>query len=191
MIGLTLFEVCELATKRVDDRPSQPSAQQEYALAEDDLLSYAFNQALRGWTFQEIQQDLQLTQAVLVDVFIRLEKLGLIELLPGNEIKLRTAKEVRWAPNGAFSRKANQWLTRVLDKVNIDEPNGVWAHDTLKLSPASRVQLARKFEALLLEAQALSDADRRANDPTRDWHGLVLVARQIDIRRPVPNHTRD
>jgi len=185
LVGLTFFELCELASKRVETRITYLSLKQEQMLADDGLLSYLFSQVLKGWTTEEIQREAEIPDAVFVDALIRLEKSGLIDLLPGNEIRLRTIKDMRWRPGGPFSRFQNRWLAWVLDKIDITEPRSAWAIDAMKLSSSSLAQLQRKFEALQQEALELSDVDRRSHDPSRVWYALVLGARQIDLIPPL------
>lgn len=179
LVDLSFFELCELATKRVETRPSQLTFTQEQILAKDDLLSYLFAQILKGWTARELQQDMEIPEAVFVDALIKLEKAGLVDLLPGNEIRLRTTRKFQVKPRGPYSRYVNNWLARILDKPDIDEPRSVWRHDTLKLSAGSLAQLQQKFDVLIKEAQDLCDSDRRSGDSPGEWYGLTLVSRHL------------
>ena len=185
LVGLTFFELCELASKRVETRIIHLSLAQEQLLADEGLLSYLFAQILKGWTAEEIQREAEIPDAIFVDGLIRLEKSGLIDFLPGNEIRLRTIKNIQWRPGGPFSRFQNRWLAWVLDKIDIAELRSAWAIDALKLSSSSLAQLQRKFEALRQEALELSDIDRRSHDASRVWYALVLGARQVDLIPPL------
>ena len=182
LIGIDFFTLCELAGKRIDSRPSRPTIQQEQELADSPLLTYLFAQICKGWTAQELRDDIDIPEPVLVGHLIRLDKVGLIDLLPGNEIRLRTSKDMLLNPNGPYARNLNRWLGEVFKDPNVDEDNAAWVCDFMKLTPASREQLARKFRALMQEATELSDSDRRASAPSRQWYGVVLVARPLDIR---------
>jgi hypothetical protein len=179
LAGLSFFELCELAARRVETRLTQLSVVQEQALVDDALLNYIFVNTLKGWTSTELQQEINVPEPQFVDALIRLEKLGLISLLPGNEIRLRTTRDIRWRKDGPYSTFVNMFLRWSLNRPDISDPKSLWALDILKLSPGSLAQLQRKFDALIAEALLLSDQDRRSNDALRDWHAVVLTARHI------------
>lgn len=182
LVEIDFFALCEIASKRLEARPARHTLQQEQALAESPLLTYLFAQICKGWTARELRDDIDIPEPVLVDHLIRLDKIGLIELLPGNEIRLKTSRDMLLIPNGPYARNLNRWLSEVFSKPNVDEANSVWVCDFMKLTPGSRERLERKFRALMHEAQELSDSDRRANAASREWYGVVLVAKPQDIR---------
>jgi hypothetical protein len=178
-VGLSFFELCELAARRIETRLTRLSVAQEQALVDDALLNYIFVNTLKGWTSAELQQEINVPEPMFVDALIRLEKLGLIDLLPGNEIRLRTSRDIRWRKDGPYSRYINMFLGWSLNKPDISDPRSLWTLDIMKLSPGSLAQLQRKFDELIAEALLLSEQDRRSNDIQREWHALVLTARQI------------
>jgi len=182
LLGIDFFTLCELAAKRRDNRPNHHTLKQEQALAASPLLTYLFVQICKGWTAQDFKDDIGIPEAVLVDHLLQLDKVGLIDLLPGNEIRLNTARDMRLIPNGPYARNLNRWLAGTFKNPNVDEPNAAWVCDFMKLTPGSRERIERKFRALMQEANDLSDDDRRANAAGREWYGLVLVVRPENIR---------
>jgi transcriptional regulator with XRE-family HTH domain len=181
LLGLSFFDLCELAARRVETRLTKLSAAQEQALVDDALLNYIFVNTLKGWTSAELKQEIDVPEPMFVDALIRLERLGLIGLLPGNEIRLRTTRDIQWRKGGPYSRFINMLLGWSLNKPDISDPRSVWALETIKLSSSSLAQLRRKFDAVLAEAMLLSEQDRRSNDTSRDWHAVVLTARRISF----------
>jgi len=181
MLDLSFFDLCELASSRVEDRISRLTSQQEQALVESALLVYVFRQILKGWTAQEISAEREIPEADLVGALMRLQKLGLIEVLPHNQIRLRTIRNIEWSPRGPYSRSANQWLTRCVQGADIGEPNSVWAFDEIKLSGASVAQLREKFDRLLEDVIELADGDRRRNPGSRDWYACILALRPMEV----------
>jgi hypothetical protein len=181
LIDISFFELCELAAKRVETRLTQLSIEQEQALVDYPLLNYLFIHALKGWSSAELQSEIDIPEPMFVDALIRLEKIGLIGLFPGNEIRLKTAKDIQWRKGGPYSRYMDMFLKWSLNKPDITEPKTIWIVEPLKLSTGSLSQLQRKFDALKGEAISLSEQDRRSNDMSREWYSLVLAARHIDM----------
>lgn len=176
---ISFFELCRLAARRAEPRIVELTEEQEQVLADEPLESYLFTRALGGWTAQEMAREVEMPEAMLIEGLLRLQKIGLIDLLPGNEIRLRTESDVEWRPSGPMSRFTNMWLNWALSEVDVSEPGAVWNYDGLKLSAASLAQLRREFRKLLEKARELSDADRRTHAEERDWHVLVLATRPL------------
>jgi transcriptional regulator with XRE-family HTH domain len=181
LVEISFFELCRLAAKRAEPRIAQLTEEQEQVLADEPLESYLFTRALGGWTAQEMAREVAMPEAMLIDGLLRLQKLGLIDLLPGNEIRLRTENDVEWRPNGPMARYTNRWLNWALSDVDVGEPDSLWAVDGLKLSTASLAQLRQEFRKLLVKARELSDADRRTHARDRAWHVLVMATRPLSI----------
>jgi AcrR family transcriptional regulator len=181
LIDIGFFELCEIAARRAETRLTQLSIEQEQALVDYPLMNYLFINILKGWSTEELQSEIEIPEPMFVDALIRLEKIGLISLFPGNEVRLRTAKDVQWRKDGPYSRYQNMFLNWSLAKPNIFEPQSLWEVEPLKLSTGSLAQVKRKFDALRGEIVALSAQDRRTNDMSREWFSLVLAARHIDM----------
>src|SRR6185295_6608035 len=98
--GVTMGELYELANANTDPRPRRLASEQESALHADVRLGFIFTRLQLGWTAEEIQRECRIGQAPLVAYLIRLEKLGLIDLLPGNRVRLRTARDIEWRRHG-------------------------------------------------------------------------------------------
>jgi len=190
LVQVSFFELCELAGKRVDQRACHLTVQQEQALADDDLLNYLFAQICRDWTFEDFLQELELSEPFLIAALIRLEKIGVIEFLPGNEIRLLTARDIEFRKNGPYAKCVNRWLVRSLEKPDIDEPTALWAFDSLKLSTTSVELLRQKCQALRQEARKLSDMDRHLNTRNRGWYSVIFTARPVRLR-PVTEWATD
>lgn len=179
---VSFFDLCELASKRVEQRICHLTVQQEQALADDDLLNYLFAQVVQGWTFDDFIQELELPEPLLIAALIRLERVGIIEFLPGNEIRLKTTKDIEWRKRGPYAKAINDWLTRSLEKPDVDEASALWVFDLLKLSAASIEVLRQKCHALRQEARKLSDMDRHINAGKRSWYSVVFAARPVKLR---------
>jgi len=194
LLNISFFELCELAATRVEDRITRLTASQEQALVDDGLLTFVFRQVLKGWTTEEIRFDLELSEPELVDALVRLEKLGLIELMPRNQVRLRTVRNIEWAPRGPYSISVNRWLQRCFEGADIGEPGSVWAYDEIKLSAGSVAQLRPKFDRLLEDVRELGDLDRHYNSNGRDWYACILSIRPMDVptypKWPAPSRPR-
>ena len=76
------------------------STAQEKELVSDPKLLLVAVCALNHWTFADIVSTYAFSDSECLQRLLRLDKLGLIALLPGNRIRLRVARDFNWLPNG-------------------------------------------------------------------------------------------
>lgn len=176
VVGIELFDLCDLAARTTANKPEQLTLAQELTLVSDPVLWYLFHQILRGWAPDEIQKEMGLSEDRFVNALIALDRARLIDLFPFNQVRLRTARNLQYIAGGPYIRHVNEWLQSIFGHVDIGDPASVWVIDALKLSSASITHLRRRFEELKIEAYELSDADRRARDPSRQWYTVMLSA---------------
>lgn len=100
------YTVAELATEAGAGAPrlASLSASHEAELISDPKLLMVAVCALNHWRLDDIVSTYKLTSAECVKRLLRLDRLGLIELLPGNRIRLTVARDFEWLPGGPISR---------------------------------------------------------------------------------------
>jgi transcriptional regulator with XRE-family HTH domain len=106
-IGLT-----ELSEESQRSAPSlaELSAAQERALVEDSALLLALYLVLNRWQQQEVLARYRFSEPEWTLLLVRLDRLGIIELLPGNRVRSRTARNFRWRRDGPMQRFFQQRL---------------------------------------------------------------------------------
>ena len=153
------------------------TAEQEQALARDERLLTLLHLLLNDWTFPEILAEYALSEAELVRMLVRLDRLGVIELAPGNRVRLRCPKNLAWRPGGAV------WATherRVLEEFFGAEFGDARSHrrfELRELSPASLTVLRRKLDKLAAEFIELAEMDSVLRPSERVSVGLVAACR--------------
>lgn len=88
--------------------PAELSVAQERALVADRRLMLAAICCQSEWRFEQMLAFYRFEEAELIGHLARLDRLGLIELRPGNRYALKLAKSFRWRPHGpvmAFFRE--------------------------------------------------------------------------------------
>lgn len=102
-LGLSIAEVAQEASTGVS-RVRGLSPQQEQELVADPKLLLVAVCSLNHWTGDEIGAAYALTQSEVLQRLARLDRLGIIDLLPGNRIRLKTARDFDWLPNGPIHK---------------------------------------------------------------------------------------
>ncbi|MBS1191832.1 MAG: Transcriptional regulator, family [Rhodocyclaceae bacterium] len=96
------FTLAELAQQAVADVPRLRTLTetQERELVSDTRLLLVAVCALNHWTLADMVAVYRLTEAECLQRLLRLDRLHLIDLLPGNRIRITVARDFDWLPNG-------------------------------------------------------------------------------------------
>ena len=104
-----LEQVCDLAgidllelARRL--RVAALTEEQERQLVSDPALLLTTVCVLNRWTFERIVERYGFTTVQLTNLLVRLDRIGLIELLPAKRIRLRVARNFAWLPGGPIHR---------------------------------------------------------------------------------------
>ena len=176
LAGIDFYELaraarCEAAL------PRELTLEQEEALARDARLLTVFHLLLNEWTAPEILADYALTGAELVRLLLRLERLGLIELAPGNRVRLRCDRHVDWRRDGPVRRAyAERVLREFLPPGNADTLADL-RFEVRELSATSLAVIRRRLDRLAAEFNELAELDGTLPRRERTSVGLALVCR--------------
>jgi DNA-binding Xre family transcriptional regulator len=98
-LGLTIDDLVAEAN-RIDVQPTQLTDRQEARLAEDRPAFNLFLLLLDGMTIEAVQKQYQLEKQRIFKLGIKLEKIGLAEVMPGNRIRLTVQSPVEFRRDG-------------------------------------------------------------------------------------------
>lgn len=99
LLGFTLAELTQEAAVS-ERRVRVLSDQQERELVADEKLLLVAVCALNQWTVEDICRVYRLSEAQCIERLLKLDRLRLIQLLPGNRIRLNVSRDFDWLPRG-------------------------------------------------------------------------------------------
>lgn len=103
LAGIDLLELARVAEER-RLRVASLTEDQERQLVSDPALLLTTVCVLNRWTFERIVERYGFTTVQLTNLLVRLDRIGLIELLPAKRIRLRVARNFAWLPGGPIHR---------------------------------------------------------------------------------------
>ena len=103
LVGLDLLELARRADARRFRMPALTVDQEREVVSDPALLLVAVC-ALNRWPFERILDRYGFTEPRLVGLLARLDHMELVELLPGNRIRLRIDRNFAWLPDGPIHR---------------------------------------------------------------------------------------
>jgi transcriptional regulator with XRE-family HTH domain len=182
--GIGLAELTELAVADYDTRLPQITREQEEGLARDSLLSMIFSLLLIGWSAIEIKRECELDEATLVSYLVKLERLKLIELMPGNFVRLSTRRDLRWAKDSPVRGLFRTHVWRYFQEMDFESPDAIWGTETLRLSRRSALRMEQMFAELGRNLRELAEADRAEPSHEKRWYVTLAAARPVEVRFP-------
>lgn len=179
--GVSLIELIEFTAHDTDARLRQLSIEQEEVLAQDKNLAFVFSVILRGWAPVDLWREQGLEPAALVSYLIQLEKIRLIELLPGNEVRLLTTRDVEWRKDGPIRTQFAEWVRQENMVFSPLQPKAPWGAELVKLSESSLTRLADMIRDFQRNIRLLGEADRHASADQKDWYTVLIASTQLDM----------
>lgn len=173
LLDMDLFELARLARGESDSLRQMSVAQEELLVSSRKLLG-VFYLLLNQRELADIVRDYQITEAECIRLLIKLDRAGLIELLPGNRVRLRVSRQVRHRPQGPLRQKLGEEMVSDFLAVRFDEHGGHFRFEVGELSAASAAMLQRKLDRLAAEFYELSELDMQLPPAQRSMHGFAL-----------------
>jgi transcriptional regulator with XRE-family HTH domain len=179
-LDMDFFELARLA-RGAGDAPQQLSELQEHALATEPPLMGVFYLLLNDWQPSTILERFEMTPAALTRLLVRLDRLRLIELLPGNRVKLRVSRQLQIRPSGAIRARHGQRAMTDFLSVQFDRHGGHFRFELRDLSTASFAVIARKIDRLAAEFNELAELDSTLPPDQRRSIGFALGIRPWQV----------
>lgn len=176
LLEIDVYELARLGRGR--DTPTRElSDAQEAALAGDPRLLALFYLVLNGWTRDDLVARYQIGAHQCTALLLKLDRLGLIELMPADRIRLKVPRGVRLRPNGAIRRRHGKRAIEDFLEPQFAALGGYFAFEFRDLSRASVEILRRKLERLAAEFHELAELDSPLSATQRETVGLALGIR--------------
>ncbi len=189
LLGYTLAELAKeaIATRQQLDSLTE---KQERELVSDPQLLLVAVCALNHWTLAEIVSRYRITETDCLKYLLHLDKLGVLDLLPGNRIRINVSRDFDWLPAGPIrqyfqARGQGDFLTSAFGGEN---ETLAFVHGMLTDQAAT--QMLEELRRLRQRLAMLHEESLAAPLGKRHGFGLLLAMRTWEppdfakLRRP-------
>ncbi|MCO7224647.1 helix-turn-helix transcriptional regulator [Pleionea sp. CnH1-48] len=180
LVGVTFYELVTEA-ERSREKVGELSLEQEQQIVSDIRCLLITYLVLNRWTFDEILDNYTFSEHELIQLLAQLDRMKIIELLPRNAIRLRTAPDFRWIEGGPIE-------TFVLKRVKDEFLNAPFnqEEDTMRLvsgllSSSTYHQMQQKLAKLEEEIHLLLQKDAKLPASQRRGFSLLFASRYWDL----------
>ena len=153
------------------------SPAQERALAEDPRLLLVFHLLSNDWDVPKIRAEFGLEGPQTILLLAQLDRLKLIDLLPGDRVRLRVPRNYAWRSDGPVLKRHGRAAMVEFLRGDFGGSDAVMKLDIKEFSSASMGLLRRRIERLAAEFNELAEVDASLPSEARRGAGLVLALR--------------
>jgi transcriptional regulator with XRE-family HTH domain len=177
LLGYTLAELSKEA-QAGQPRLSTLTEKQEREVVSDPKLLVVAVCALNHWTLDEIAATYRVSHAECIKLLLRLDKLRIIDLLPGNRIRINVARDFDWLPNGPIRQYFQGRGLGDFLKSNFSNENESMAFVNGMFTEQAQAQIQEELRRLRQKFAELHEASLSAPLGKRSGVGLLLALRQ-------------
>jgi DNA-binding Xre family transcriptional regulator len=169
-----LFQLYEESRQRL----SQLTEEQENELVADTRLLFTAICVRNHLGFDEILQHYNMAETDLIQSLAKLDRITIIDLLPGNRIKLRIAENFRWIPNGPIESHYEKAVQNEFLGSGFESPDNLRLFLTGLLSESSQAIISHRLQSLSSEFNELHRQDRELPLEQRMSVGILIAMRE-------------
>lgn len=182
-----LDQVCTLLGMQISDLasmianeepvPTRLSVDQEKRLVADPALLLVAVHALHQWTMEDMVRVFSLSSATCIGLLAQLDKLGILDLMPNNRIRLRVSPHFSWLPGGPIQQYFHEQLRNDFFNSRFDGPGEKMIVVSGTLSDESNTAIQRAMNRLSAEFLAIQQQDWHQPLAQRNGSALILALR--------------
>lgn len=176
-IGITFTTLVEKMAQQ-QQTLSQLSREQEKDIADDVVLLLIAVSVINGFAFEDLLTQYEISESDCVQKLAKLDRLKLIELLPGNRIRLLVSPNFNWLPNGPIQKFFQEKVEQDFFRSRFDKQNEKLLVLNAILSPAANAELQKKMHTLAHDFNAIMKRDAQLPLTDRKGTTMVLALRQ-------------
>jgi hypothetical protein len=175
LIGLGLRDILERAHERAQPT-NQLTLTQETEIVSDPKLLFVTWLLLLRTPFEDIVQDYLFSEREALQHLIRLDRLKVIELQPGNRVRLLVNRHFSWRSGGPVQRYIHQKVLREFFASHFSGPQEEFFFHGGRITDEGLGQLHRALRHASRECAEIIEQDRASKQP-RNGAAFVLALR--------------
>jgi len=176
LVGIEVGDLAVMADEHKRDVEQLSEEQESELVGDPKLLLLAFL-LLNHWRVEKIVETYRFEELEVVRLLAKLDRLQIIDLLPGNKVRMRLSRTFSWRRNGPIQNLFESQVQSEFFQSRFDAPgelrlvlNGMISDQSIGLMQQRMRRLASDFEQCVSE-------DRRIVEPERMGTTLIMAIR--------------
>ena len=173
-----IVQSMEQQAKRIE----QLSLEQEKELVSDTRMLLIAISLLNKWSYAEILETYDISEFESTRLMARLDRMQIIDLLPGNRVKLRISQNFSWRPDGPIQKFFENSVKTEYFDCKFNKQGELQLFVTGMLSKKSNAELIARLQKLATEFYALHEDDSSLSRADRAGTSMVLAIRPWEFK---------
>lgn len=191
-VGMDISELVLLMEQQAELITNLSFEQEQELVADIQLLLVAVC-LLNHWRFDEIIATYNINQHQCIQLMAKLDRMKIIQLLPGNRVKRMVDRSFSWLANGPIQRFYERSVQAEFFKSDFNGPGEYRVFINGMLSRQSNQEMVKKAHKLMQEFDHFHNQDETLSVDERFGTSIVLAMRPweiaifADLRRETDN----
>lgn len=176
LIGVDISDLVKMADAKTR-RISELTQEQEGQLVSDVRLLLTAFLVINNWSLEEMLSSYRLSRSEAIRCLTRLDKLKMIELLPGNRIKLLISPSFAWRADGPIQHFFRKRMQDDFFRSKFDAKGEAFLLASGMMSESSIAALTKAAERLVSEFNSRNREDAVLPLNQRHAHSMIVAVR--------------
>ncbi len=150
-----LIQIAESSLQQTD----QLTTEQEQEIVDNPRLLLVGVCLINQFTFDEILNKYAFKKTELIKLFVKLDRINIIEYLPNNRYRLKISRNFHWLSNGPILRFFIQTIVKEYLIDDINNPNNHMHYVWGMLTKSSAQELTKRIQRVIDDYMQLSGKD--------------------------------
>ncbi|MBF7074922.1 helix-turn-helix domain-containing protein [Glaciecola sp. MH2013] len=173
------IEISDLTTIMLEDKPltERLSLEQESSLISNTKLLMLSHLLMSHWSCSDVIAQYDYSEHELTRCLAQLDKMKIIDLLPGNRVKLKVSRDFKWIENGPIEQFYKQHVQSDFFRSKFTANSEIRLFLSGMLSKASSADLINRIERLGSAFNTALDKDQVVDFDDKFGTALVVAMR--------------
>jgi transcriptional regulator with XRE-family HTH domain len=183
VLDLAGVELADLARPqpRPDRLISRLTPEQERTIVSDKKLMLVALCAMNQFSLEKITRTYNVSEAECIRLLLRLDRLGIIRLLPGNRIRLLLSRMFSWLPDGPMQQYFKAQAQDEYFRSRFDGPGELMLFVNGRLSKSSREAMLARLRRVASDFAESHNDDARRSGEERSGMSMMLAIRPWEL----------
>jgi DNA-binding Xre family transcriptional regulator len=181
LLHLDISDLVHLMERNIE-MTSQFTQEQEQELVSDIKLLLVALLLMNKLTFEEIIAVYDISETEGIRLLARLDRMKMIELQPGNRVKLMISQNFEWLPGGPIQKYFESTVQQEFLSSAFNKPGELRIFASGMISPSANAELTRKMQHLAKEMHDMNIDAESLPLEQRFGTSLMLAIRPWEVQ---------
>lgn len=181
MIGMEISDLV-LMMQQAQQQTESLTREQEQELVADTRLLLTAHLLLNNWKVPDILENYAIGELEMIQYLAKLDRMKILDLLPGNRVKLKISRKFKWLKNGPIEHFYREHVQSDFFDSKFNGPGEIRIFLSGMISRSANAELMRRIERLAHAFDEIHQEDAHTPIEQKFGTSLILAMRPWEIK---------